>query len=128
MAPATLTIDELIAASAALDDRADGLLDRLARITARATEHGISVTVNLDGQLIGLDLTDAALRLAPTHLASEIHRLTLQASATALAEGITTLEPLAGDELLQLLVPPVPEPTPAPVEDFSAIESWAVPR
>jgi hypothetical protein len=127
MDPAAMTIDELIAASAALQD---GLFDRLAKITAQAAEHGVSVTVNLDGQLIALDLSDEALRLGAARLAAEIYRLTLQAAGSALAEGIEALEPVAGDALMELLVPDfpdTPEPLPA-LEDFSEVESWALPR
>lgn len=127
MDPASMTVDELIAASAAL---AGGLFDRLSRITARASDHGVSVTVNLDGQLVGLELTGAALRLGATRLAEEIYRLTQQAAGSALAEGIGTLEPVAGDALMELLVPEMPQaPEAVPVEeDDFAVESWAVSR
>jgi hypothetical protein len=120
-----MSVDELIAASAELDDRADGLLDRLASVTARLSENGVSVVVNLDGMLVGLELTDAAIRLGAERLATEIYRLTQQAAGIALAEGITILEPVAGDDLLALIVPA--EPVPATLdEDFSAIETWAL--
>lgn len=94
------TIDELIEASIELNDRAEGLFDRLSRITARATgEHGVSVTVNLDGMLTGLELPDRALRQHPEELAAEIYRLAQQAAAEALDEGFAVLAPVAGPEL-----------------------------
>jgi hypothetical protein len=119
------SVDELIAASAELDDRADGLLDRLASVTARASENGVSVVVNLDGMLVGLELTDAAIRLGAERLAAEIYRLTQQAAGIALAQGITILEPVAGDDLLALIVPAEPVPM-ALDDDFSEIETWAL--
>jgi glutamate-1-semialdehyde aminotransferase len=101
-----MSIDELIEAAAELDERTAGLFERLARITARATgEHGVAVTVNLDGKLIDLDLTETSVRLGASALAAEISRLTQQASAAALAEGMNVLGPIAGDDLDALLQP-----------------------
>jgi hypothetical protein len=123
-----LSTDELIAASAELSDRTAGVFERLAAITSSIVEGGITVTVNLDGRLIGLELTDEAVRLDPTRLAEEIFRLTQQASASAVADGLAVLEPVAGPDLMELLSPP-PAPRPSSVdsaEDFSEIESWAV--
>lgn len=97
------TVDELIEAAAELDERTAGLFDRLARITARAAGDGVEVTVNLDGKLIGLELTHAALRRGADALGAEIFRLTQEASATALADGYATVAPLAGDELAGLI-------------------------
>jgi hypothetical protein len=98
------TIDELIEASIELDDRTAGLFDRLSRITARATgEHGVTVTVNLDGMLTGLELPDRALRQRPAELAAEIYRLAQQAAADALEEGFAVLSPVAGAELAAVL-------------------------
>jgi hypothetical protein len=127
MEPHAMTVDELIAASADLHDRAHGLFDRLAAVNASARDEcGIEVTVNLDGMIIALDLTAAALRLGPDRLAAELTRLTHQAAGTALARGLDILEPVAGDALLGLLVP---DEAPSPLaagDDFAAIESWAV--
>jgi len=127
MEPHAMTVDELITASTNLDDRTHGLFDRLAAVTASARgECGIEVTVNLDGMIIALDLTAAALRLGPDRLAGEIARLTHQAAGTALALGLDILEPVAGDALLGLLVPDEAPGPPAAGDDFAAIESWAV--
>jgi hypothetical protein len=97
------SIDELIEAAAELDERTAGLFERLAGITAHAAGDGIEVTVNLDGRLIGLELTDAAIRRGAGELAAEIQRLTQLASATALADGFATLAPFEDDELTELL-------------------------
>ena len=98
------TVDELIEAAAELDEHTAALVDRLARITARAGgQHGVEVKVNLDGRLVGLELTDAALRLGAGPLAAEIYRLTQQASGSALAQGLATLAPIAGAELAELI-------------------------
>ena len=123
---AALSIDELIAASAELDDRAYGIFDRLARITARAAgETGVEVEVNLDGMITAVELTAEALRLPPERLAAEIYRLTHQAAASALHEGMATLEPVAGESLLALLTEPEPAAAPPP-SDFSTIETWSL--
>jgi hypothetical protein len=103
----------------------DELFEALSRITARATgEAGVSVEVNLDGMLIGLSLTEQAVRLGTAALAAEIFRLTHQASAAALAEGIDVVAPLAGPELAALLETREPEPE----DDFPLVETWALPR
>lgn len=115
------SVDELIAASAELAERADGLLDRLAGVTARVSEQGITVVVTLDGMLVGLELTESAIRLGSARLAAEIYRLTQRAAGRALAEGITILEPVAGDELLALIEPGEPAE-----ENLAEVESWAV--
>lgn len=130
MDPNAMSVDELIAASVELGDRPGGLFDRLAGIIARAGgEHGVTVEVNLDGMLVGLELSDAAVRLRPDRLAEEIYLLTQRAAGVALAEGITMLEPVAGEDLLSLIDLGDPALTPVPLpadEDFSAIESWAI--
>ncbi len=68
-------------------------------------------------------------------LAEVIFRLTQEAAATALNAGIEVLAPVAGAELtaeLRALVLPVEPVAPVVVasaeEDFSAVESWALPR
>jgi Trk K+ transport system NAD-binding subunit len=94
------SIDELIEAAAELSESSTGLVDRLAGITARAGGAHVEVTVTVDGKLVGLELSDRALRLGADVLAAEIYRLTQQASASALAAGRAILEPVAGDELL----------------------------
>jgi hypothetical protein len=159
------TVEELLDANAAMNERADGLFDRLGRISTAATDRGVDVRVNLEGRLVELDLSGEAMTLTPDELAAVIFRLTQEASAAALSEGLAALEPVAGEELTAELseviagrprpaAPPTPETadettdaptdkagtadedvpeTPRPRtldehEDFSAIESWALPR
>jgi hypothetical protein len=148
------SVDQLLEANAAMNDRADGLFDRLGRITAAAADRGIEVRVNLEGRLVALDLSVEAMGLEPGELAAEIFRLAQEASAAALSDGLAALEPVAGEELTAELseviagrprpapvATPAAEPT-APVpatprpartlddhdDDFSAMESWALPR
>lgn len=125
------TVDELLEP----DTEQAGLFDRLGGITATRSSDGIEVTVNLEGRLIGLALAPHALGVDPARLAAEIFQLTQQASAAALAEGIATLAPVAGEELTaeltELLDADPPQPARRPLDDqddFSAVESWALPR
>ncbi len=151
----TYTVDELLDANAAMNERADGLFDRLGRISASAADRGVEVRVNLEGRLVALDLSVEAMSLEPAELAATIFRLTQEASAAALSEGLAALEPVAGEEVTAEIAeviaarprppapvvetPPAPPAPAAPVtsprrptldeaDDFSAIESWAVPR
>ncbi|MGH3760670.1 MAG: hypothetical protein ACRDTB_23280, partial [Actinophytocola sp.] len=93
------SVDELLEANAAMNERADRLFDRLSRITASAADRGVEVRVNLEGRLLSLDLSVEAMSLAPEELAAEIFRLAQEASAAALADGLAALEPVAGEEL-----------------------------
>lgn len=116
----------------------NGLFDQLAAITATAdSADGITVTVNLDGQLIGLQLAPQALSLSPSRLGDEIFGLVQEAAATALREGLALVAPVAGADLTAELTsivdshPGAPQEVPAPapaVEDFSQIQTWALPR
>jgi hypothetical protein len=158
----TYTVDQLLDANTAMNERADGLFERLARISSAASGRGVEVRVNLEGRLIALDLSVEAMDFDPAELAAEIYRLTQEASAAALSAGLAALEPVAGAELTEELTelidarpkprpaspPPSPSPAPSgaaaadsvPVEvpaatrslddhdDFSAVESWALPR
>jgi hypothetical protein len=124
---ARLSVDELIAASAELEERAGGLFDRLAGVTARASANGVEVEVNLDGMIVGLELSADALRLGAERLAAEIFRLTQEASGSALAKGMAILEPVAGPELMSLIQEPEVTTT-AAADDYSTVESWALPR
>lgn len=127
-------VDELIELGAAATN---DVFDRLGAITATAADDGVHVRVNLEGRLVGLELSPHALAAGPAALAATIFRLTQEASATALNTGIEVLAPEVGEELtaeLRGLVLPAPAPVavaPArrPAEDdFSTVESWAVPR
>lgn len=128
------TVDELIELST---QPTHEVFAALSEITATASADGIEATVNLEGRLIALELAPHALAAGPGPLAAEIFRLVQEASAAALNAGIDVLAPAAGEDLaaeLRALVLPEPaKPTPVPSapareDDFSEIESWAVPR
>ncbi len=126
-----LTVDELVELST---QPTPEVVAALSEITATATGDGIEATVNLEGRLIALELAPHALAAGPEALAAEIFRLVQEASATALNAGIDVLTPAAGDDLaaeLRALVLPTPAPAlpqPAQDDDFSEVESWAVPH
>jgi len=126
-----LSVDELIDLST---EATPAIFTTLSAITATATGDGISATVNLEGRLVALTLEPHALAVGPGPLATEIFRLVQEASATALNTGIEVLAPVAGDDLaaeLRALVLPQPVPAPArpaPEDDFSSVETWAVPH
>jgi hypothetical protein len=127
------TVDELIELGAAA---APDVFERLSAITATASGGGVVVTVNLEGRLVGLVLEPQALAVAPGALADTIFRLVQEAAGAALNAGIEVLAPEAGDEvmaeLLALTLPApaesVPVSVPVSEEDFSTVESWALPR
>ncbi|MBB4904801.1 hypothetical protein [Actinophytocola algeriensis] len=127
-----LSVDELIELSTRSTPE---VFATLSAITATATGDGITATVNLEGRLVALDLEPHVLSAGPDRLAAEIYRLVQDASATALNTGIEILAPAAGEELaaeLRALVLPAPakpvRPSPAAEDDFSTVETWAVPR
>jgi hypothetical protein len=92
-----MTVDELIAESATLADQVDGLVARLNTLTGHARGSGIEVTVNLDGKLVGLELTTGALKLGARELGPELLRLSRLAADEALASGMALLrDSLAG--------------------------------
>lgn len=124
-----LSVDELIELSTQATPE---VFTQLSAITGTATADGIVATVNLEGRLIALALEPHALATGPDRLAAEIFRLVQEASAAALNTGIEILAPAAGEELaaeLRALVLPEPtRPTPPADDDYSTIETWAVPR
>lgn len=112
------------------------VLAELSTITATAAADGVEVRVNVEGRLVGLSLTPQALATGPVALAETIFRLTEQASATALNEGIEVLAPHVDadvtNELRALTLTPLPtQPSgsfESSEEDYSAVRSWAVPH
>jgi hypothetical protein len=144
-------LEELLDRSVQYEDATEGLFDKLGAIRASASGSGIALTVTLDGQLVGLTLSDEALELGGPKLAAEIHRLTTEAAADALSQGIATLTPVVGIDVADQLAeatglnkaneraaaepvetPPVKvaarprRPAPVDDEDFSTLETWAV--
>lgn len=128
-----LSVDDLIEQSA---QPTPEVFAALSEITATAGGDGVEVTVNLEGRLIALELAPHALAAGPGPLAAEIFRLAQEASATALNAGIEVLTPAVEDDLaaeLRALILPTAAPAPArpgptPDDDFSTIETWAVPH
>jgi hypothetical protein len=125
-------VDELIELGTAA---APDVFAQLSAITATAVGDGVVARVNLEGRLVGLSLEPHALAAGAPALAEVIFRLTQEAAASALNAGIEVLAPVAGAELtaeLRALVLPVEPVAPVVVasveEDFSAVESWALPR
>ncbi|TDP96074.1 hypothetical protein [Labedaea rhizosphaerae] len=127
-------IEELFDRAEQFSDATEGLFDRLGAIRASTSGSGIALTVTLDGRLVELTLSDAALRLGGAKLAAEIHRLTTEAAADALSQGIAVLTPVIGIDVAEQLaaatgldkmnaadsaaaeVPPVKAPVEATVE------------
>ena len=92
------SVDELIEMAESLPDTA-GLTEGLAEIRATAAGEGVTVSVDLNGMLTDLDLTDEALALGAPRLAAEISRLTAEAAATALREGVAAISAVCGEDL-----------------------------
>jgi len=124
-----LSVDELIELSTQATPE---VFTTLSAITATAIGNGIEATVNLEGRLVALALAPHALAAGPGPLSEEIFRLVQEASAVALNRGIEILAPVAGEDLaaeLRALVLPAPaKPRPPADDDFSAVETWAVPH
>jgi hypothetical protein len=131
-------VDELVEMAESLPETA-GLSTGLAAIRASAAGEGVTVTVDLNGMPVGLELDDSALSLGAGRLAGEITRLAAEASANALREGISAIVAVCGEELAtvvrdQLGLDAEPEPAPsrrrpAPStvdDDFGEVQSWAL--
>jgi hypothetical protein len=103
------------------------VLAALSGITTSAESDGVTVTVNVEGRLIGLSLTPGALEAGPSALAALIFRLTEDASAAALEEGVAVLAPhLPPDLADELRASPLPRRESD--EDYSTVETWAASR
>ncbi|SEP38319.1 hypothetical protein [Amycolatopsis saalfeldensis] len=84
-------VDELIELADEIPDRL-GLSEGLAEIRATAEREGLSVTVDVHGMLVALDIGEAALELGPAVLAAEISRLSTEAGTRALHEGLRAVK------------------------------------
>jgi hypothetical protein len=88
------SVDELIEIAEEMPERM-GIAARMADIRGTAQGAGISLSVDMQGMLVGLELADEALVLGAGRLAMEISRLTAQASTAALREGCGRSRPRA---------------------------------
>lgn len=85
------TIDELITIATEMPDRL-GLAAGLAELRGSARGEGVSVTVDVQGMLVDLDIDDRGIALGPQRLAAEISRLSAAASGTALRAGLRAVQ------------------------------------
>lgn len=85
------TIDELITIATEMPDRL-GLAAGLAELRGSARGEGVSVTVDVQGMLVDLDIDDRGIALGPQRLAAEISRLSAEASGTALRAGLRAVQ------------------------------------
>jgi hypothetical protein len=84
-------VDELIELADEIPERL-GLSDGLTEIRATARREGLSVTVDVHGMLVALDIGETALELGPAVLAAEISRLSTEAGTRALHEGLRAVK------------------------------------
>ncbi|WP_205673452.1 hypothetical protein [Amycolatopsis nivea] len=111
-------IDELIEIAEEIPDQL-GLSEGLAALRATASSEGLSVTVNMHGMLVHLDIGEPALELGPDALAAEISRLSTEAGTQALHQGLSAIRAgcvpaVAAAVEDELALDEVPEPTPDP--------------
>ncbi|WP_199785884.1 MULTISPECIES: hypothetical protein [Actinomycetes] len=107
-------IDELIEIADEIPDQL-GLSAGLAAIRTAARSEALSVTVDVHGMLVHLDIGETALELGPAALAAEISRLSAEASTQALHEGLRAVRAgcvpavtAAVEDVLALDDPPEP--------------------
>ncbi|WP_337820064.1 hypothetical protein [Amycolatopsis sp. A1MSW2902] len=111
-------IDELIEIAEEIPDQL-GLSEGLAALRATASSEGLSVTVNMHGMLVHLDIGESALELGPDALAAEISRLSTEAGTQALHQGLRAIRAgcvpaVAAAVEDELALDEVPEATPDP--------------
>lgn len=84
------TVDELIQIADEMPERF-GLAEGMSGLRATAAGEQVSVTVDVQGMLVGLEIGEQALRQAPEVLAAEISRLSAEAGDAVLRKGIDAL-------------------------------------
>ncbi|WP_052372211.1 hypothetical protein [Amycolatopsis taiwanensis] len=85
------SIDELIEIAEEIPDRL-GLAAGMQDLRGSAQGEGVSVTVDVQGMLVDLDITDKGLALGPQRLAAEISRLSTEAGGKVLREGLRAVK------------------------------------
>ncbi|HKS45694.1 MAG TPA: hypothetical protein VJT49_11390 [Amycolatopsis sp.] len=84
------TIDELIEIAAEIPDRL-GLSAGMTQLRGTVRGEGVSVTVDVQGMLVGLEIDEHALALGPEGLAAEISRLSAEAGTKVLQAGLRAI-------------------------------------
>ncbi|PRY44558.1 hypothetical protein CLV43_102123 [Umezawaea tangerina] len=77
-----------------------GVGERLDAVRCAAEDHGVVVVVDLHGKPVDLTFTREALRMGPADLAAVVRRLTAEAAAAALAEGMAVIGELVPEALV----------------------------
>ncbi|WP_190813306.1 hypothetical protein [Saccharopolyspora pogona] len=119
------SIDELIEIAEGMP-RTNGLAAGLDAVRGTARGEGVSLAVDLQGMLVGLELDDRALALGPAGLAAEISRLSNEAGTDSLRQGMLAIQAgcgaevaaAVGDYLISIedeAEQPAPEPPSRPV-------------
>lgn len=85
------TVDELIEIAEDMPERL-GLAAGMAEVRGAARSEHVSVTVDVQGMLIGLEIDEHALALGPERLAAEISRLSAEAGTNALRDGLKVIK------------------------------------
>jgi hypothetical protein len=136
------SIDDLIEVAEGMSE-ASAVSAGMDAIRATAHGEGISLTVNMAGMLLELELDEAALSLGAERLAAEISRLTGEASTSALREGLRGIKARCGDRVATMIgaqlgiddepAPPAPvRPSRREITDDEEggsflVESWSAP-
>ena len=115
------SIDELIEIAEEIPDRL-GLSAGMAELRGSAQGEGVSVTVDVQGMLVELEITDRALALGPERLAAEISRLSTEAGNNVLQAGLKAIRAGCGPDVATAIAgyfklddaPSPPAPAPAP--------------
>ncbi|HET6503539.1 MAG TPA: hypothetical protein VFG87_22545 [Amycolatopsis sp.] len=118
------SIDELITIAEELPERY-GLGERIGQVRGTARGDGISVSVDVHGMPVELDLADRALDLGPERLAAEISRLSAEAGTNALRDALRAIKYGSTPRLAAMLgdylgIPD--EPAPRPSEPLPATD------
>ncbi|HVW42610.1 MAG TPA: hypothetical protein VHC18_14780 [Amycolatopsis sp.] len=101
-----------------------GLAAGIAGPRGEARGDHVSVSVDVRGKIVGLEIAHGALKLGPDRLAAEIRRLAAEVGTAVLRDGLRAVRagcpPEVAAALEDLLEPrsPAQEPTPPDEEEF----------
>ncbi|MFD9893624.1 hypothetical protein ACFWY9_30125 [Amycolatopsis sp. NPDC059027] len=85
------TVDELIELAEEIPERL-GLAEGMAGLRGRASGDGVSVTVDVQGKLVGLEIDDQGIALGPDRLAARIAELSAEAGNDVLQAGMRAVQ------------------------------------